>query len=177
MLRLLRSNTLPRRKKPETQYKHFDLYEHNFHRDLVYVGEIISDQLLKKNAARGHKKMRMAFAPVLMHIKKSGTRAIDIAEQADMSKQAVGKTAQKLEELGYIYQEVSKKDARSKYLKYTDKGQKLVNDTRESLDEVIQEMEGLIGKTNARNLIKLIKLAANKWKELEHPEADQTELD
>jgi DNA-binding MarR family transcriptional regulator len=149
---------LPSKKKPEVKSTRFDLFERNFMRDLILLAEVFNENLLQKNAARGHTGMRMAFAPVLLHIAKSGTRAIDIAAQTDLSKQAIGKTVRSLEELGYIRQEVSSEDARNKYLKFTAKGVQMIGDTQIGIGEITRDIEALIGKQKTRDLIDTVAL-------------------
>jgi len=129
---------------------------------MIFAAEVINGKLLRKNAARGHTNIRMAFAPVLLHIAKAGTRAIDIAAQTNLSKQAIGKTVRNLEEIGYIYQETDSEDARNKYLKFTPKGLKLIADTQIGVDEITRDLEQLIGKQKTRDLIETMALLVDK---------------
>ncbi|HEY3699691.1 MAG TPA: MarR family transcriptional regulator [Spongiibacteraceae bacterium] len=144
-----------------------ELFNRNFVRDLIFLAEIFNEQLLEKNAVRGHKNMRMAFAPVLLHIARSGTRAIDIAEKTDLSKQAIGKTVRTLERMGYIHQEVSVQDGRNKYLKFTPKGVKLVEDTSAGVEEIVADLEQLIGERKTRELVNIVALLVDKLNKIE----------
>lgn len=142
-----------------------ELFERNLIRDLIFISETIKSKLLKKNAERGHSRISMAFAPVLLHIAKSGSRAIDIAARTNLSKQAIGKTVRSLEELGYVKQEISGDDARARYLKFTAKGVKLIRDTGIGIDEVTRDIERLIGKEKAHDFIDTVALLVDRLQE------------
>jgi DNA-binding MarR family transcriptional regulator len=139
-----------------------DIFGRNFVRDLIVLSKLLNEKLLRRNARRGHKTLRMAFAPVLFHISQEGTRAIDIAAKTDLSKQAIGKTVRELEQLGYIGQQTDASDARNKTLFFTPLGEKLLADTYVGVEALKLELETLIGKQKTRALIDIVALLVTR---------------
>lgn len=138
------------------------IFGRNFLRDIIFLGDRFNALLLKKNAARGHKEIRMSYAPVLLHVAKAGTRATDIAARTGLTKQAIGKTVGILEGLGYLRQEIDPQDARNRNLHFTARGEKLIADTVTGVGELEQELEKLLGQQRARDLIDTVALLVDK---------------
>lgn len=139
-----------------------EIFGRNFVRDLIVLSKVLNENLLRKNAGRGHKTIRMSFAPVLFYMGKAGTRAIDIAEKTDLSKQAIGKTVRELERLGYIGQQSDAADARNKRLFFTPLGERLMADTYRGVEDLKLELEELIGKKKTNDLIDIVGLLVTK---------------
>ena len=111
----------------------------------------LSDHVLQRlmflTRAKGHHRLKLSFAQVLTLIQPSGARIQQIASTQDVSKQAISAIASELEELGYLQRQVATDDARQILLQFTERGQQLITDSVQSVDELEIEFAAIIGKT------------------------------
>lgn len=121
------------------------LYQTNFARKLEELGETLRRRLMNKLIERGHPNLKMSFSAVLTHLAFAETRLVDIAEQAGMSKQAIGQIADEIETLGYIRRIPDPNDRRAKNLVFTAKGEHLIDQSIQALKEIEQELVKEIG--------------------------------
>jgi DNA-binding MarR family transcriptional regulator len=77
---------------------------------------------------------------------ESGTRAIDLARQMGVTKQAVAQMVRDLEEDGLVYREVDKADGRAALIRFTESGLEYLFRMNKSMLQVEREYERLIGK-------------------------------
>ena len=74
-----------------------------------------------------------------------GSRLTDLAERAGISKQAMGKIIDELENLGYVSRDTHE-DGRAKVIQFTRKGLKLLKDSGDIVDDVWQQYADLFGE-------------------------------
>jgi DNA-binding MarR family transcriptional regulator len=90
---------------------------------LLFVGfRSIIDELHAELARRGHPDMRPAHGFALQAIGLGGATAAETGRRLGISKQAAGKTIDRLEELGYVHRSGDEADRRRKLARLTPRG-------------------------------------------------------
>src|SRR5271169_5430303 len=90
---------------------------------LLFAGfRTIIDELHAELARRGHPDMRPAHGFALQAIGSGGATATETGRRLGISKQAAGKTIERLEELGYVYRAGDEADRRRKLARLTPRG-------------------------------------------------------
>jgi DNA-binding MarR family transcriptional regulator len=82
----------------------------------------IIDELHAELARRGHPDLRPAHGFALQAIGVHGATATEAGRRLGISKQAVGKTIERLEDLGYVRKAGDDKDRRRKLVRITPRG-------------------------------------------------------
>ena len=82
----------------------------------------IIDELHAELARRGHPDLRPAHGFALQAIGVHGTTATEAGRRLGISKQAAGKTIERLEDLGYVQKAGDDKDRRRKLVRITPRG-------------------------------------------------------
>ncbi len=99
---------------------------------------------------RGH-HLQPAHSKIVVHLDMEGTRLTDLAERAGISKQAMGKMVDELENLGYVCRD-DHSDGRAKNIRFTRKGIKLLKDSDEIVDQVWGDCAALFGEQRLTHL-------------------------
>ena len=90
---------------------------------LLFAGfRSVIDDLHAELARRGHPDMRPAHGFALQAIGYSGATATEVGKRLGISKQAAGKTVERLEELGYVHRAGDDADRRRKVVRLTRRG-------------------------------------------------------
>lgn len=90
---------------------------------LLFAGfRSIIDSLHRDLAAHGHEKVRPAYGFALQAVGQEGASASEIGRRLGVSKQAAGKTVDKLEGLGYVERVDDPDDGRRKRVRLTARG-------------------------------------------------------
>ena len=95
--------------------------------------------------ARGHTELLPSHQVVFAGLGRSGTRLTVLAQNAGMTKQAMGQIVDDLEQLGYVERTPDPEDGRAKIVRFTPAGLDFVCDAAEVLDEIWREYSGLLG--------------------------------
>lgn len=90
------------------------------------------------------------------------TRVTELADRAQITQQAMGKTLRELENLGYLERAVDPTDRRARAISMTDKGLQLVEDAVEVIAEIRQEYAAKIGLQALEELDSRLREAATK---------------
>ena len=93
----------------------------------------------------GYDDFKMVYMPVLMNITAEGTNNNDLACHARVTKQAMSKVAKELLKRGYIRSKTDPRDRRSTIFMLTDRGKKLVIESREAVKSITKEYQNLVG--------------------------------
>jgi DNA-binding MarR family transcriptional regulator len=86
------------------------------------VHELVDDELFGRLREAGYAELRPAHACVFGTIRPEGNRLTELAERADMTKQAVGEVVSELEAIGYVERVPDPSDGRAKIIKLTERG-------------------------------------------------------
>src|SRR3954452_23547141 len=90
---------------------------------LLFAGfRTLIDQLHTELAAQGHPDMRPVYGFTMQAIGVQGASASEVGRRLGVSKQAAGKTIDRLEALGYVERVDAPRDARSKLVRLTPRG-------------------------------------------------------
>ena len=90
---------------------------------LLFAGfRSVIDELHGELARRGHPDMRPAHGFAMQAIGIGGTTATEVGKRLGISKQAAGKTVERLEELGYVRRADDDMDRRRKLVRLTPRG-------------------------------------------------------
>jgi DNA-binding MarR family transcriptional regulator len=97
---------------------------HGFELPLLLFGGFrsIIDELHAELARRGHPDLRPAHGFALQAIGLDGATATEAGRRLGISKQAAGKTIERLEELGYVQRAGDDQDRRRKLVRITPRG-------------------------------------------------------
>jgi len=95
--------------------------------------------------ARGHTELMPSHQVVFASLGRSGARLTALAQQAGMTKQAMGQIVDDLEQLGYVERMPDPVDGRAKIVRFTAAGLDFVCDAAEVLDEIWREYSALLG--------------------------------
>jgi DNA-binding MarR family transcriptional regulator len=82
----------------------------------------IIDELHAELARRGHPDLRPAHGFAMQAIGMAGATATETGRRLGISKQAAGKTIERLEDLGYAYRTEDRADRRRKLVRLTPRG-------------------------------------------------------
>ena len=95
--------------------------------------------------ARGHTELLPSHQVVFAGLGRTGTRLTVLAQNAGMTKQAMGQIVDDLEQLGYVERTPDPGDGRAKIVRFTAAGLDFVCDAAEVLDGIWREYSALLG--------------------------------
>jgi DNA-binding MarR family transcriptional regulator len=133
----------------------------SFERHAIDFGEWIAYTSNARARARGHEGLRPGHNRVFVHLALTGSRVVDIAKAAGVSKNAIGQIVSELEELGYVERRADPTDGRAKRIHYTAKGFRLLADARQIGDEINAELAAEMGQKKFAHLRQLLAEAAS----------------
>jgi DNA-binding MarR family transcriptional regulator len=103
------------------------------------------DRLHEELARQGHADARPAHGFVLQAIGPAGVTASELGRRLGVSKQAAGKTVDRLVRLGYVERAASESDARAKVVRLTPLGLDLLNRSAAIFDGLRSEWVRTLG--------------------------------
>lgn len=104
---------------------------------LLFAGfRALIDDLHAELARRGHPDVRPAYGFAMQAIGVRGATASEIGRRLGVSKQAAGKTVDRLERLGYIERVDDPADARRKLIRLTPRGVDSLTQSAQIFDEL-----------------------------------------
>ena len=104
---------------------------------LLFAGfRAIIDDLHAELARRGHPDVRPSYGFAMQAIGVRGATATEIGRRLGVSKQAAGKTVDRLEALGYVERIDDEHDGRRKLIRLTPHGLDALNQSAEIFDDV-----------------------------------------
>jgi DNA-binding MarR family transcriptional regulator len=119
------------------------------HQNWVRLVSIMKHQFTEWATARlirgGYEDFKMVYMPVLMNVTSEGTNNNELANHCRVTKQAMSKVAKELQKRGYIKSKTDSADKRSTIFMLTDRGKRLVIETRACVKELTAEYQALVG--------------------------------
>lgn len=100
---------------------------------------------------RGH-HLRPSQSAVIVHLGIHGSRPSELAARAGMSKQAMGKLVDELEQIGYVAKMPDPVDGRARLIRFTDRGLALLADSAAIVDGIWRDYAALIGTRRLKAL-------------------------
>lgn len=104
------------------------------------------DRLHVELARRGHPDVRPSYGFAMQAIGVQGATASDVGRRLGVSKQAAGKTVERLEALGYAERADDPADARRKIVRLTAHGVDALTKSAEIFDELRAEWAHTVGR-------------------------------
>lgn len=112
----------------------------------------IIDALHHELAEHGHPDMRPAYGYALQAVGRGGSTASEIGRRLGVSKQAAGKTVEKLEALGYVERVDDPQDGRRKLVRLSPRGIDMLVRSAEGFDRLRAEWVRVLGAERVRAL-------------------------
>lgn len=103
------------------------------------------DRLHAELARRGHPHVRPSYGFAMQAVGVQGATASEIGRRLGVSKQAAGKTVERLESLGYAERADDPADARRKIVRLTEHGIDALRKSAEIFDELRAEWARVVG--------------------------------
>lgn len=154
--------------KPGSGPNRLEYYrKNNIGQSLVEVARDFQKSALIEFANAGHGQLQGSHQAVLAHLSLEGTRLTELAERASMTKQAMGQLIDEVERLGYVERTTDPSDGRAKIVKFTRKGEKLIQLGTEIGDSIQQGYADLIG---AKKMQRLRDLLEELHYKIRHPD-------
>jgi DNA-binding MarR family transcriptional regulator len=120
---------------------------------LLFAGfRSIVDRMHAELAGQGHPDVRPAYGFAMQAIGRDGATASEIGRRLGVSKQAAGKTVDKLEQLGYAERADDPADARRKVVRLTARGFDSLGRSAAIFDELRKEWVAALGADRVRAL-------------------------
>jgi DNA-binding MarR family transcriptional regulator len=114
--------------------------------------EDLSRRLYDQLARRGFPELRLAHSPVFRHILPGGSRASELAERSNLTKQSMAYLVDSLAASGYVELVPDPSDRRAKLVKLTSKGTRAQRVALELSRQLEAEYAQLIGADKLREL-------------------------
>lgn len=102
--------------------------------------------LANKLLAKGFDDITPGNFNILRHLNPEGMRLTELARDAQISKQAIGKMIKELEEKGYVQLIPDQTDGRAKFVHLTSKGKKMINLATTLVAKMEESYQTLLGK-------------------------------
>ncbi len=124
-------------------------------------------KLLKAMAENGFEDITVMHLNVIRHLSPEGMSATQLAKDAGITKQAVGKIASSLERKGYLDFEIQAEDGRIKRWVYTKKGKKLLDQLIHQTKIIEGDFSRCLGEVKYAQLrASLERLLDDEWSRL-----------
>jgi DNA-binding MarR family transcriptional regulator len=113
---------------------------------LLFAGfRSIIDELHAELARRGHPHLRPAHGFAMQAIGRDGATAVETGKRLGISKQAAGKTIERLEELGYVNRTGDSHDRRRKLVRLTPRGLEALALSATIFDDIRSRWQAALG--------------------------------
>jgi DNA-binding MarR family transcriptional regulator len=112
---------------------------------MMAVATDFRDGIRQGLLSRGH-QLQPSHSSVLVYLKLEGSRLTDLAERAGVSKQAMGKIIDELEEIGYVEKGDDPVDGRAKMIRFTSMGMILLRDSADIVNDLWNKYAELLGE-------------------------------
>src|ERR671931_2582457 len=104
---------------------------------LLEAHRSLGGELLEGLSERGYEDVRPGHAALFMNIdRRAGTRLIELARRARMTKQGMMLLVDDLEERGYVRRVPDEEDGRAKVVRLTARGRRYVAEARRAVSAV-----------------------------------------
>ena len=114
-------------------------------RFLIVLFRAFEEEVLHRLAAQGYRDIAPTHLNALRHVSTSGSRMVDMARHAGITKQAMHKTVSDLETKGYLLVGMDQEDRRARLVRFSKKGEKLLLCLIAVIGDIEQEYEKVLG--------------------------------
>ncbi len=124
---------------------------------LPIVADRVEEELLERIRARGHEGLQLSHARLVALIGDAEMSVSEVARLQGVSRQATGATVSSLESLGYARRDPHQTDGRAVQVRLTERGEELIRDSLEALEDLEGGIRELLG---VRRFADLVSVAA-----------------
>jgi DNA-binding MarR family transcriptional regulator len=117
----------------------------NMRQLLLRASRIVNRHVVEGLHARGYSDLRSMHTTLLSNIDLAGSTVTEAAERAGITKQAMGRLANELEDAGYITVRSDPTDARARVLHLTKSGMRLMLDSLQVMTNLEHDYARLVG--------------------------------
>jgi len=128
----------------------------NLRQRLLRASRAVNSMIVKGLHERGFKELRSTHTALLSNLEIEGSRLTYVAQQAGMTKQAMGRLAEELIRLDYIKSTRDKDDQRAVNLMFTVAGIDLMRQSFAVMGDIEQRCRNRIGKANYQKLLDML---------------------
>ena len=134
----------------------------NLSRLLMELARDFEKRSLEKCHQRGYTQIRRSHYSLFSNMNSGGAiRLTELAEKAGITQQAMGKLVKEMESEGYVRRQIDESDKRAKLIELTELGQRLVSDSMEIVDEILEEYRQAMGEEGIDELDKALRSSAS----------------
>lgn len=119
---------------------------------LFKVARLLDEVALERIAERGGPRLRRSHMSLFPHISLEGTRITELADKLGITKQAISKLVDDLEQTGIVSRKEDPDDARARLVMFTRRGREGFFEGLSVLHELETELLTLLGKTRLGQL-------------------------
>ena len=116
----------------------------------------MSAEVFERLAARGHAEVRAAHGNVFQYLDDEGTRVVELAQRAQMTKQSMASLVEHLESHGYVERITDPTDGRAKLVRATARGRAVFAIVRELVAEIDARLVTRLGAAKLQQLRTLL---------------------
>lgn len=127
--------------------------------------------------ARGHAALTLAHTALLINLDVEGTRIVDLAGRAGMSKQAMGRLVHHLEQVGYVKRAVDPGDRRATLVTFTPDGRAFLRDAAIVKRDIEADYAALLGDDGFSELRDQLLTLVNRVERDDSPMRHHSDLD
>jgi DNA-binding MarR family transcriptional regulator len=106
------------------------------------------DRMFRAVQDAGFDDWTLAQCQVFQRIAPEGSRLMDLANQAQVSKQSAGVMVDQLEHLGYVRRVPDPTDGRARLIVIEERGRRAVEVATATVDEILSEWKAYLGTRN-----------------------------
>ena len=117
----------------------------NTGRLMIQLFRAFETRVVEELQARGFDDVTLAHLSVLRHLNPEGLRITCLADDAGVTKQAMGQMVRELKKRGYVETKPDPEDGRAKLVVYTPRGLELIGAAREIVGECEGEFQQVLG--------------------------------
>ena len=110
--------------------------------------------------------VRLPHSAVLRNIAAQGSRVVELAAAAGMTKQSMAYLVEQLHELGYLLIEADPDDGRAKRVRLTERGEALYARALQLSAEAEAQLAELLGEADASELRRILQRLNQEWRAL-----------
>lgn len=121
---------------------------------LFKVARLLNEQAIEKfnHEQRGELRYRPSHMALFPHLSLEGSRITALAEQMQISKQAVGQVVEELEEMGVVCRVPDPSDGRAKLVQFTPAGRKGMLQGLDLLKRMEEDVSAVVGAKRMKEL-------------------------
>ena len=111
--------------------------------------------------------VRLTHSAVLRHIAPGGSRVVELAAAAGMTKQSMAYLVEQLHELGYLLIEADPDDGRAKRVRLTERGEALYARALQLSAQAEAQLAQVLGAEDAGELRRILERLNREWRPLD----------